>query len=329
MKPLDCLRCVRVVSVVLGLTLSIALPAGADAGVNEWLARLQAAGRNRTYVGTYVVTSEQGVRSARVWHVCDGTQQMERVETLTGAAQTTLRHNNLVLTHSPVSKTTVVEQRDNLLGVEALLRSSAIPERYSAKVAGIDRVAGLETQMLEIHPRDKWRYGYRVWLEKSTGLVLRMQTLDANSAVLEELVFSDMQLAAPVKMENIQRLMKAATDESAGNRVLRPGWQKISVQDMPWRLKALVPGFDVVTCYQADDAPAHDRTRQCVYSDGLSTVSVFSRHNESKPLATGQVSRVGSTRVLSTRYDFGVLTLVGEVPAATLKAMAESAERQR
>jgi sigma-E factor negative regulatory protein RseB len=324
------MRCFIVVRSILAIVL-YALECGlvlANGNVNEWLVRIQAAGRNRAYIGTYVVSSDQGVSTARIWHVCDGTQQMERVETLSGAAQTTLRHNDQVVIHNPATKTTLVERRQIWAGIDEIVRNAAIPEHYNARIASMDRVAGLDAKVLELTARDKWRYSYRVWMEKSTGLVLRMQTLDTNGAMLEELSFSDIQLPAPVKMENIQRLITAATDESAGNRVNKLAETKLTLTDAAWKIKPVVPGFQSVACYSSGGRE-QDRTQQCVYSDGLATVSVFSRQSDSSALAQGQVSRMGSTRAMAVRYDLWQLTFVGEVPVATLKAFAESVERQR
>ena len=55
-----------------------------DRRLGEWLLRMHDASRRRAYVGTFVVSVGSSMSSARIWHVCDGEQQMERVETLTG-----------------------------------------------------------------------------------------------------------------------------------------------------------------------------------------------------------------------------------------------------
>ena len=54
-------------------------------GVVEWLERMHAAARQRSYVGTFVVSAPAGnLSSARIWHVCEGDLQMERIEALSG-----------------------------------------------------------------------------------------------------------------------------------------------------------------------------------------------------------------------------------------------------
>ena len=76
---------------------------GRNAGrtVNQWLTRMHEASRQRAYTGTLVVSTGSAMSASRVWHVCDGKQQMERIETLTGAPRTTIRHNSDVITFAP------------------------------------------------------------------------------------------------------------------------------------------------------------------------------------------------------------------------------------
>jgi sigma-E factor negative regulatory protein RseB len=70
----------------------------ADRSVNDWLMRMHDASRQRAYVGTFVVSAGGRMSSARIWHACDGEQQMERVESLTGEPKSTYRRNDLVMT---------------------------------------------------------------------------------------------------------------------------------------------------------------------------------------------------------------------------------------
>ena len=51
----------------------------AERSVEEWLERMHEASRQRSYVGTFVVSSGAGgLSSARIWHACKGEQQVER-----------------------------------------------------------------------------------------------------------------------------------------------------------------------------------------------------------------------------------------------------------
>ena len=82
-----------------------------ERSVSEWLMRMHEASRLRSYIGTFVVLSNNGgMASARIRHACDGEQQVERVESLTGAPRSTFRRNEEVVTFLPERRrlTTVV-----------------------------------------------------------------------------------------------------------------------------------------------------------------------------------------------------------------------------
>ncbi|HEX5785962.1 MAG TPA: sigma-E factor regulatory protein RseB domain-containing protein, partial [Burkholderiaceae bacterium] len=97
-------------------------PPGAAVSLTDWLTRLNEASRRRTFTGTFVVSTAQAMSSARIWHACDGAQQLERVDTLTGPARTTVRRNDEVVTFIPEARTTVQERRETLGLFPALLQ---------------------------------------------------------------------------------------------------------------------------------------------------------------------------------------------------------------
>ena len=86
--------------------------AAADSkSLNDWLLRMHEASKNRSYIGTYVVSIGGQMQSAKIWHVCDGGQQIERVETLTGAPRSSFRHNDKLVTFMPEQKLVRHEKR--------------------------------------------------------------------------------------------------------------------------------------------------------------------------------------------------------------------------
>ena len=126
-----------------------AAPATLDAkhgelGISDWLLRMHAASRRRAYIGTFVVSSGTNMSSAKIWHVCDGDVQMERVESLSGAPRSTLRRNDQVVTFLPDSRTAFAEKRESLGLFPDLLKSadSSIGQFYTARQTGSERGAG-------------------------------------------------------------------------------------------------------------------------------------------------------------------------------------------
>ena len=301
-----------------------------ERSVSDWLMRMHEASRLRTYIGTFVVSSSNGgMSSARIWHACDGQQQIERVESLTGAPRSTFRRNDEVVTFIPESRVVRTEKRESLGLFPSLLKSadSSIPEFYSAKRVGADRVAGFEADVVQLVPKDNLRFGYRIWSEKKTGLVVKLQTVDPAGNVLEQAAFSELALDAPVRMDKLSQMM-GATD---GWRVEKAEAVKTTPQAEGWQMKSAVAGFKPISCYRRPAAAPPEGTLhlQWIFSDGLAAVSLFvEAYDRQRHVNEGMFSS-GATQTLTRRIQDWWLTAVGEVPPQTLKAFALSLERRK
>jgi len=299
-------------------------PEGKERTVSEWLMRMHDASRQRSYIGTFVVSSSSGsMSSARIWHACDGQRQMERVESLTGAPRTTFRRDDEVITFHPESRTVRRERREALGLFPDMLKptETSIPEFYAARQVGSDRVAGFDADVVNIAPKDDLRFGYRIWSEKKSGLVVKLETLAADGSVLEQAAFSELQLDAPVRMDKLAQMM-----------AVPPGWRlekgeavKTTAQAEGWALKAPVAGFKPMSSYKR---PA-EGVLQWIFSDGLASVSLFVEEYDPKRHTQEGLFASGATHSLSQRVQDWWLTAVGEVPPQTLKAFAQSLERRR
>jgi sigma-E factor negative regulatory protein RseB len=296
----------------------------ADRSVTEWLLRMHEASRMRSYVGTFVVSFNSGeMSSARIWHACDGQLQVERVESLTGTRRSTFRRNDEVVTFLPESRLARSERRDSIGVFTDLLKSAdtSIPEHYEARRLGDDRVAGFDADVVQLTPKDTLRFGYRLWSEKKTGLVVKTQTVDAMGGVLEQAAFSELQLDAPVRVEKLTQMM-AIPD---GWRVERAEQAKTTPAAEGWALRHPVAGFRQLSCTRR----AGEGVLQWVFSDGLASVSLFIESFDRKRHAQEGLYASGATHTLTRRVQDWWLTAVGEVPPQTLKAFAQSLERRK
>jgi sigma-E factor negative regulatory protein RseB len=296
----------------------------AERTVSEWLARMHDASRQRNYIGTFVVSSSNGaMSSARIWHACDGQRQVERVETLTGERRSTFRRDDEVLTFLPESRTVRSEKREALGIFPELTRpdETSIPQFYTARRVGSDRVAGFDADIVQVLPKDVLRFGYRIWSEKKSGLVVKLQTVDDTGRVLEQAAFSELQLDAPVRMERLIREMQVPE----GWRVEKPQAVKTTAEAEGWGLKAAIAGFKAQNCYKR---PA-EGLLQWIFSDGLASVSLFIEDYDRERHVQEGTFASGSTHTLTRRMQDWWVTVVGEVPPQTLRAFALGLERRR
>lgn len=154
------------------------------------------------------------------------------------------------------------------------------------KAAGRERVAGLDADVVAFIPRDAWRFGYRIWAEQGSGLALQLQTLDAEGRVLEQAAFSELAMESPAGLQAMLRMM----GDMEGYRRAAVPLERTTADAEGWRMRATVAGFVPQGCYKKARAVQAEVPRtvlQCIYSDGLATLSVFL-----SPMAPGGTRRV-------------------------------------
>jgi sigma-E factor negative regulatory protein RseB len=302
-----------------------------DSSVTQWLTRLHEASRQRAYTGTFVVSAGGSMASAKIWHVCDGTQQLERVESLSGAPRSTFRRNEQVITFFPEAKVALLEKRASLGLFPNLLKSNDVDigDHYQLRRNGSERIAGFDADIVYLLAKDGQRYGYRVWSEKKTGLVIQLQTVGADGRVIEQAAFSELQLDAPVSIGKLTQMMA----QTSGYRVDRLELENVTAEGQGWTMQKTVAGFKPVACYRrpaGGTSSGAQSTLQWMFSDGLATVSLFvdafdsRRHSQEGAMDLG-----GATHTLTKRVGEWWVTAVGEVPPATLSAFVAGLERKK
>jgi sigma-E factor negative regulatory protein RseB len=299
--------------------------------LNDWLMRMHEASKKRAYVGTFVVSSGAAMTSAKIWHVCEGNQQMERVEMLTGAPRSIFRHNDQVLTFMPDHKLVRSEKRESLGLFPELLESadSHIADFYKVRQEGLDRVAGVEANIVTLLPKDRLRFGYRVWTERKSGLVVKLQTLDVDGKLLEQAAFSELEIDAPVKMDKLVQMM----GKVEGYRIEKPVLVKTTASAEGWALKVPVAGFKSMSCYKrpvaaVNGTPAGEPL-QWIFSDGLASVSIFVEPLDRQRQYRESTLSMGATQTMTRLLDPYWITVMGEVPMTTLLLFANGLEHKK
>lgn len=297
--------------------------------MQAFLKRIADGNRHRSFTGTFVVSSPNTLSSARIWHVCEGPEQVERVDALTGTPRSTFRHNDLVTTFWPETGLARSEKRESLGVFASRLRGvgADLAEHYKLRASGqLERVAGVPAELFELQPRDNLRFAYRLWLEPQSALVVKLQTLDSQGRVLEQSAFSELQLDAPLKLDALVRMMSRLE----GYRVEKVQPVKTTLEAEGWTFKKPLPaGFDPVQC-QRRPAPASGQAGvHCVFSDGLASVSLFLEPLPGKADTRESLMAMGATHTLRTQLQHHAATLMGEVPPATLKLFVSALERRR
>ena len=269
----------------------------------------------------------------RVVHkVVDGVER-ERVVHLDGPPREILRTGQDV--------TCVLQPGDSLLALESAAatpyarvfarRFENMSDNYDVAVDGRSRVAARPAVLLNVAPKDHDRFGYRLWLDEATGLLLRSELHDADGANLEILQFTSLRVGDDVAEADLEPTLAGGVVR----RLSRPA-QAAEAGDRPrsdWRVRWVPRGFRMTGAHARRRAEQGVGTLSTlVFSDGLAAFSVFI---EAMPQggAGSVVSRRGATVVLTHPAAGGagehLVTVVGEVPVATARRIAAGVAQGR
>ena len=301
--------------------------------VRAWLTRIHQAASRHNFQGTFVVSSGGTVSSARIAHYCEGLNQFERSEALDGQQRLVYRHNDTVHTVWPTGKVVLVEQRSLTASFPALLQAGDdhIADFYDVRPQGAERIAGHEANVLVVKPRDGLRYGYRLWADQASGLLLRADVIGERHEVLESSAFSEVAIGVKAQPDSVLAPMKKLD----GYRVARPAMTPTRLEAEGWALRQPAAGFRQVSCVkrpmEGAAAPAQSsadpQVLQAIYSDGLTYVSVFIEPFNAQRHTRPLLASVGPMQTLMQQQGDWWVTVVGEVPSATLRIFAKGLER--
>ena len=303
-----------------------------QAEARAWLTRIHAAARISNYQGTLVYSAGGLLSSSRVWHFFVADQTYERLEALDGRQQRITRHNDTVHTFWPQSKTAVAERRETLAAWSTTPQAvdPQALEQYELRREGLARVAGREATVLTLEPRDALRHAQRLWVDQSTGLMLRADVIGGAASartVLESTAFSEIEIGIRPQPDTVLQMMRKLD----GYQVLRPQQKRTTLDNEGWTLARPVPGFRLAGCMRRGmDTTGDDQSvLQAVFSDGLTHVSVFAEPFNAQRHRADLQAQQGATATLMMRRGEHWITTVGNVPLATLKQFADALERRR
>jgi sigma-E factor negative regulatory protein RseB len=300
--------------------------------VQAWLKKIQSAAKNLNYAGVFVYQQANQVRTSRITHIVDGRNEIEKIEILDGRPREYIRKNEEITYYLPDVKVLQIERQVTQDIFPSILAAnpSELAEHYQIHREETGRVAGFECQAILLEPKDNLRYGYRLWAEKNSGLLLRAQTLDSDGVAVEQIAFTQLEI------NNIDRnRVKSTYANTSRWRVETPVMNPTALTG--WTVKAIPPGFRRIreltrivsdtSAPNSANASAHSAPRevaQIVFSDGLAAISIFIEPGTQS--RTEGSMRQGAMNIIGKRQGEFWLTIVGEVPAAAIRQVANSIE---
>ena len=291
-----------------------AIPAHADEA-QDWLNRLSQAEQQQSFQGTFVYERNGSFSTHNIWHRVQDGKVRERLLQLDGSAQEVVRIDG----HTQcVSGSLVAGLGNTPESTSRALDPQKLKNWYDLAVIGKSRVAGRQTVIVALTPKDQHRYGFELHLDRETGLPLKSLLLNDKGQLLERFQFTRMNLAAPADAD-----LQASADCKA---VTQDPGKAVAVKTA-WHSDWLPPGFELTSSAARKDPDSQVQVSSLMYDDGLARFSVFL-----EPLnganATDTRTQLGPTAAVSRRLTTPqgemMVTVVGEIPIGTAERIALS-----
>jgi sigma-E factor negative regulatory protein RseB len=275
------------------------------------------------YEGVFIYRRQGKMDTMRIIHKVDENGVQERIVSLTGFAREVIRDKNSVTCILPDDESVMVERSSpRQFKISQLPEQiSKVSEYYTFSIAGQDRVANRPAWVVDILPKDDYRFGYQLWIDLESKLLLKSELKNKDGTPLEQFFFAKLQIIEEIPDEWLKPEISGVGytwhDNSSEDFPVHKG-------DVSWKVTWMPDGFVMSDREKKSVDESQMPVEHLMYSDGLALVSVFVEKID-KPvnIVTGP-SSMGGVNTFSTMIDNYLITAIGEVPRDTVKLFAKS-----
>lgn len=308
---------------IASTTLSINLRAATDDELWQTLQKAAVAARALSYQGIFVYQNGQQTKSVQITHTFNGKGEFARNVVLDGSPREVFSQGSDLVIFSPRNEKIIIEKRRGQNMFPAILPASldTIKSSYSLRAGETERVAGRQTQVIFLEPKDNLRYRYRFWIDTEYGLLLKSVMLNSHNEMLDSIAFNQLTLLTNVDLDWFQPNIDTKKSYVMENEVASIVDNSVSSD---WEIKELPAGYhkvdQMIQMVHGKSLPV----THVVFSDGLASVSLFIEPvvKNIKPRIGHSI--VGNTSFYSSTANGYQITVVGEVPEVTVAQIAKA-----
>lgn len=297
--------------------------AKADEDVWNLLQKAAVAARVLSYQGIFVCQTGQQAKAVEITHHFNGKDEFARNVILDGPPREMLNQSGDVVIYNPKNEKVVIEKRRarNMFPAVLPLNLDAVKENYTLRIVGTERVAARQAQILLLEPKDGLRYSYKFWVDAEYGLLLKSVMVNNRDEIMESIAFNQLSLFSNPALDWFR-----PTIDHKKDYVMEDDRSIVSESGAPvdWMIKDLPAGYRKVEQKVRMVPGKPYPVTHVVFSDGMASVSLFI-----EPIPKGARTRVtlatkGNTSFYANANSGHLVTVVGEVPEATIVQIANA-----
>lgn len=302
---------------------------GAQAEGDDWLTKASQAVRTSNYRGVLVYLREGEMDTLRIVHRYQDGNERERLVSLSGEPREIIRDNGVVTCVLPNKQVVLVARHsmENIFSNVRELVSNGLQDNYELQDLGDERLADRSCRVVAVVPKDDFRYGYRLLIDKQTNLPLKLELM-RGTKVLEQMMFTDIEFPETISDASLQptfdtRSFRWIRHQAA--ELTAATTQEGDAQAEEWHASELPAGYRMAESGWRRMGNG-DMARQLLFTDGIATVSAFIAESGDKPFIGS--TTMGAVNAFGRKVDEKQITVVGEVPESTVRYIAEHLEKQ-
>jgi sigma-E factor negative regulatory protein RseB len=310
-------------SIVLLLLLPLTAIAAPEDDLWIILDKAGQAAHKLNYKGIFVYQSGRNVSSMQITHMNYAQGEYARLVSLDGQPREVFRQGNDVVIYNARNEKVLIEKRRIQSSFPAVL--PGLPETlkasYKVRKIGHERVGGRDGIIISLEPKDQYRYGYKFSVDREFGLLLKSVMLNERSEMIEQVAFSQLALL------NTQDMDWFRPEVSPGKTYVMQPEETVTpalLEGEGWVVAQLPAGFRKVEQVRRKVPGKSSPVHHLVFSDGLASVSLFIETLEKGAQPRLGLAAQGGTNVYANAVDGYQIIVVGEVPEATVRQIANA-----
>ncbi len=287
------------------------------------LIKMTQAMKTLNYQGTVAFLKNGRLEPMKYFHAVEKGVEQERLLSLNSPLREIVRdadrvsclfkaRHQLIVDHRPFERSFLIDIPANLDALDAI---------YNITVVGEEDVAMLPALVIAIQPKDNFRYARKIWVEKQHFLPLKVLVYNLANEAIEQLVFTELQLKETLPLVDVKFLNAVNPPPPVHPLPIQKSDQANFV------LANLPQGFQELFFTRKPIHNSDEQVDHLLMSDGFASVSVYmeNKNAASQPELYGQgsVQSIGTVNFISRTLGDFEFTVMGEVPAETVKLIAD------
>ena len=281
------------------------------------LAKMNHAMAVLNYQGTVAFLKNGKLEPMKYVHAAEKGVQQEQLLSLNSPLREIIRNADQVSCLFKETQQTLVDHRpfEHSFLVDMPKNMDDMGGIYQFEIVGEENIALRPSYIVAIQPKDNARYPRKIWIEKQQFLPLKVVVYDNVGVLLEQVVFTDIEVKKSLPFVDVKFL-----DAVYPAQPIQP-IQTQSSDKAAFVVTQLPTGFQEVFFARKPMRNAEQPVDHLLLSDGFTSVSIY-MENKIASMQPG-IQSVGAINSYSRTINNFQLTVMGEVPAETVKFIAE------